>query len=103
MAASSAVKLHRIPLSDRLAGLAIVVGAVLACLLCLANGSLAACLGVLLVFGMALVAVATGRSDAAAAAKFGAQRFHMPAAWATRSTRRLPLPRPAWGRARWSY
>ena len=101
MAASSAVKLHRIPLSDRLAGLAIVVGAVLACLLCLANGSLAACLGVLLVFGMALVAVAAGRSDAAA--KLGTQRFRMPAPWATRATRPVPLPRPAWGRARWSY
>ena len=101
MAASSAFKLHRIPLSDRLAGLAIVAGAVLACLLCLANGSLAACLGVLLVFGMALVAVVSGRSDAAA--KLGMQRFRMPAAWATRGTRPQPLPRPAWGRAHWSY
>ena len=100
MAASSAFKLHRLPSFDRLAGLAVVVGAVLACLLCLANGSPAACLGVLLVFGMALVAVVSGRPDAAA--KLGRQRFHMPAAWATRSTRRHALPRPAWGRARWS-
>ena len=60
---------------------------------------LAACLGVLLVFGMALVAVATGRSDAAA--ELGMQRLRMPAARAMRGTR--PLPRPAWGRARWSY
>ena len=101
MAASSAFKLNRIPLSDRLAGLAIVVGAVFACLLCLANGSPAACLGVLLVFGMALVAVISGRSDATA--ELGMPRFRMPSAWATRGTRRLPLPRPAWGRARWSY
>ena len=101
MAASSAFNLHRIPLSERLAGLAIVVGAVFSSLLCLANDSPAACLSVLLVFGMALIAVAAGRS--VGGARSAIVHYRMPEAWATRDTRPVQLTRSGWGPARLSY
>ena len=54
---------NRYPWTDCFAALAIVVGAVLTCVLSVANGNAGACAGVLLVFGMALTAVLGGRSE----------------------------------------
>ena len=54
---------NRYQWSDYLAAFSIVVGAVLSCSLCFANGDWGACAGVLLVFGMALIGVLGGRSE----------------------------------------
>ena len=48
---------NRYQWSDYFAALSIVVSGVLSCSLCLTNGDLGACAGVLLVFGMALIGV----------------------------------------------
>ena len=54
---------NRYQWSDYFAALSIVVSGVLSCSLCLTNGDLGACAGVLLVFGMALIGVLGGRSE----------------------------------------
>lgn len=50
--------------TDYFAAFSIVVGATLSCVLCYINENAGACIGVLLVFGMALFGVLVGRSVA---------------------------------------
>lgn len=97
---SAVFRMNRRSILDRLAALAIVAGAVFASFLCLANGNPAACLGVLLVFGMALIAVAGDRP--AVRPETSMPRYRAPASRTTHATRSARAMAPAWGRARLS-
>lgn len=63
MATSHSFFKSRYQWTDYLAALSIVVGAALSSVLCWSNDNPGACIGVLVVFGMALIAVLGGRSE----------------------------------------
>ena len=97
MATSSVFRISSCSMFDRLAALAIAAGAVFASFLLLANGNPAACLGLLPVFGMALIAVAGGRP--AVSPPLSMPRYRTPESRATQATRRTQPMAFAWGRA----
>lgn len=100
MAAFPVFHMSRYPWFDRLVALVIIVGAALSCILCLANGNPAASLGVLLVFGMALIAVAASRSDGLR--NVPTPRYRAPETPATPANRPVQRMAPPWGRPRLS-
>ena len=97
MTTPSFLRMNRYSKFNRLAALAIVAGAALACFLCLANGNPAACLGVLPVFGMALIAVAGGRP--AVRPPLSMPRYRVPERRATHAPHPAQPMAFAWGRA----